>query len=901
MEASQTIDIQKNSLLSPVTLSSSCDQSRVSSVSPPRIIAVINKSGDGAVRSSLDQRFPQNTRRTRNMYHRRNYRSRSHSLDKSPPNRYRSRSRSSSPPKSYQSRSRGKVIRNRRSRSRSRSYRNQSSRSHSYRKMRKSRWSRSRSRSESASSHRKHSRGRCRSRSSSLKACHHGDSSDTRRIWETFNAELDALERMREEDERLYDKNPEKHPDYKLEWKKFYKRRVQEIVDCGYDPKLYNFESEWAYFWKCRMSTLINFDFERKKRTLRRRLNLPYTAEIDTNLKDFLSTKRIMSSPRLISTLRTVTAVEEQLGSLGPRVNCLLSEAISLHEISGKDPDCLLSNPETLVLLETVKEKLFGKIQSNIVRKGLEGAVKEALNSIDVLLQCYAPPMTAFIQNQQCASNEEVNLPQNSGVVVPVNVPGVGVMDRLAVAQQLADELVKQGKTNVTEAELQVLVNEVMGMIGGRAAQEKERGLTSLKETPHLQEPGLIPVAPSETSIPDPPSLNRNSSPLPKISDALDTLMSVLQSTMKKNQEPNTKSSDPFAHEWSSDDSDEPIINKNSPASSLVLKRPANDSEKQDKVDLEEDFGSISEPIKRMPSSERPGISASFAKKETPELYSYVKKSPSREIFKSEEKKVSAEKGGNERERFIFKTSLSPFSSRKETSNPLPNSEEIEEDEDLKVIGAWDSDSDIDLDSFGISNGPAYDKINAKKLSPDKYEKNMSLLNKSKRVLQNTCALQPTSVGADINLDAAIDNLMGELRNKNSKMDMVSSKPQSIAKPRNTNTLPRNIGQPILAQTEHMPANEVVMTQNYNVPYYYPQPYSAVQQVYYSNSYEPGRNQIGGPPYYNYNQGGNTAAYYGNYGNSVYSPANVQLPEYYGSQQTNMPSNPNIGTNYGVY
>lgn len=46
-----------------------------------------------------------------------------------------------------------------------------------------------------------------------------------------------------------------------------------------------------------------------------------------------------------------------------------------------------------------------------------------------------------------------------------VAVPGVGAVDKAAIARQLANALVAQGKTDVTQAELEQLINAVVSTL----------------------------------------------------------------------------------------------------------------------------------------------------------------------------------------------------------------------------------------------------------------------------------------------------------------------------------------------------------------------------------------------------------------------------------------------------
>jgi len=55
----------------------------------------------------------------------------------------------------------------------------------------------------------------------------------------------------------------------------------------------------------------------------------------------------------------------------------------------------------------------------------------------------------------------------------PVVVPGIGTMDKVAIAQQIAAALIAQGKTDVTQEELEHLISAVVGMAKASAGCER--------------------------------------------------------------------------------------------------------------------------------------------------------------------------------------------------------------------------------------------------------------------------------------------------------------------------------------------------------------------------------------------------------------------------------------------
>lgn len=44
-------------------------------------------------------------------------------------------------------------------------------------------------------------------------------------------------------------------------------------------------------------------------------------------------------------------------------------------------------------------------------------------------------------------------------------MPGIGTVDKVAIAKQIANALVQQGKTDVTQSELEQLINAVVSIL----------------------------------------------------------------------------------------------------------------------------------------------------------------------------------------------------------------------------------------------------------------------------------------------------------------------------------------------------------------------------------------------------------------------------------------------------
>lgn len=107
-----------------------------------------------------------------------------------------------------------------------------------------------------------------------------------------------------------------------------------------------------------------------------------------------------------------------------------------------------MDNEINIVLFETVKEKLKGQLLADLVEYAQEKAFKNAIKKIASLVH---------FAGERKKEKEKKN-PD------PLKVPGVGSVDKEAIAKQIATALVLQGKTDVTQAELEQLINAVVSL-----------------------------------------------------------------------------------------------------------------------------------------------------------------------------------------------------------------------------------------------------------------------------------------------------------------------------------------------------------------------------------------------------------------------------------------------------
>ncbi|KAM0736472.1 Uncharacterized protein ACS0PU_006121 [Formica fusca] len=429
-------------------------------------------------------------------------------------------------------------------------------------------------------------RSRSRSRSRSLQPLRERDK------WDKYREQIRRAEETLDRALKFHEKNPEKHPSYPDEWKKFWNRRYKELQAEGNDPSKHDFKPEWIEFWNKRMREIHNEQLQQRKEEIRKRLELPedkppekwipprrerererspvkrsrHRIESDDEV-EYVGTKMIKpeyydrhereymysaytrgrgsvyshSYPRtasrsrpiyyatpypvkeksptppvadesltedfeVVSLLRLLTALEGQLGSLGPKIVSLLSKALAAEKAKPNSAEELLYDEEVSVLFETVKEKLKGQLFAGMVEKMAITATKTAIQNIAKLLHRASEgkkkleeekkknkerellesskPAPSYVNRTAYTRPVEILTPSIKSE--PVSVPGIGTIDKVAIARQIAAALVAQGRTNVSQEELETLINAVVGMAEASKHSDKPvttadfvRGLTS--------------------------------------------------------------------------------------------------------------------------------------------------------------------------------------------------------------------------------------------------------------------------------------------------------------------------------------------------------------------------------------------------------------------------------------
>lgn len=370
-----------------------------------------------------------------------------------------------------------------------------------------------------------------------------------------FKRESEEIERDIKKKSRYYHTQPEKHPAYNGEWKVFWNRKQMEVKETGRDPAKYDYTPEWKVFWNERVEELYIHEYQERKRELKRKYNLSdeepkklskasrgqssrdENASKVGSLSDIKDTWKaltgndIKEEPRtpekpeyhtVLGILRQLSVLEPQLGSLGVTINKLLGKAISMEKAKKGSSEELLLNIENTVLLETIKEKFRGQLMAGIVERFNVYATRNAITNMSIILDDAPPPiMKEDIEKAEEAPKPVVAVakpkPAELKVITPtatasrkaageaVAVPGVGNIDRAAIAMQIANALLAQGKTDVSNEELAQLVEAVVGMAQKQNAEASEQEKKAEEEKMAKMEELVAPkeVKPTDMSEDD--------------------------------------------------------------------------------------------------------------------------------------------------------------------------------------------------------------------------------------------------------------------------------------------------------------------------------------------------------------------------------------------------------------
>jgi zinc finger CCCH domain-containing protein 13 len=151
----------------------------------------------------------------------------------------------------------------------------------------------------------------------------------------------------------------------------------------------------------------------------------------------------------LISVCRFLTALEPELGLLAKTIIDLLAKAVAEEKKKANSADNLLFDSENCNILETVKEKLKGVLTANLISSNKITAVKRAVQNIATLLHENSKKVKEN-RNEGSSSSFKVNSANDEDDSV--------AKAKLQIATAISEQLIKEGKFNVSAEELEALV-----------------------------------------------------------------------------------------------------------------------------------------------------------------------------------------------------------------------------------------------------------------------------------------------------------------------------------------------------------------------------------------------------------------------------------------------------------
>ncbi|XP_026726386.1 uncharacterized protein CG7065-like isoform X2 [Trichoplusia ni] len=146
-------------------------------------------------------------------------------------------------------------------------------------------------------------------------------------------------------------------------------------------------------------------------------------------------------------TLRQLVALEQYLGSLGPRVMDMLADALKMEKERANSSEELLEREAALVLLETAKEKLKGAAQAGLVAPGAAAAVRAAVVRVAATLHEADKRLSRRKQERLASVVKAVS-----------NAARKGEVNGSQTARQKALTLIARGRIDAKSEELATLV-----------------------------------------------------------------------------------------------------------------------------------------------------------------------------------------------------------------------------------------------------------------------------------------------------------------------------------------------------------------------------------------------------------------------------------------------------------
>ncbi|KAH8291678.1 hypothetical protein KR018_005288 [Drosophila ironensis] len=185
--------------------------------------------------------------------------------------------------------------------------------------------------------------------------------------------------------------------------------------------------------------------------------------------KDKESTEQIEEGPlTVVSVLRMLAAVEDHLGSLGPKALNLLSRALAIEMVQPNAADALLMNEDNCVFLETVKEKLKGILIAEVLDDPQKvRVVKKLITNIAAII--HQAKLAELVSGSPLGSSLTAG-------VQPYALP----FDRNLVAPKLASALLSRGVYGINNDDMTKLLHFIalLGKVNKQRRQISTDGLS---------------------------------------------------------------------------------------------------------------------------------------------------------------------------------------------------------------------------------------------------------------------------------------------------------------------------------------------------------------------------------------------------------------------------------------
>nr|XP_017006647.2 uncharacterized protein CG7065 [Drosophila takahashii] len=201
--------------------------------------------------------------------------------------------------------------------------------------------------------------------------------------------------------------------------------------------------------------------------------NMPKVRSISpavSSVKDKESSEIVEEGPlTVVSVLRMLSAVEEHLGSLGPKALNLLSKALAMEMAKPNAADDLLLNDDNCVFLETTKEKLKGILIAEVLDDPQKvRVVKKLITNIAAIIFQVTARGVPDVAEAKVKANANP---------APIQLP----FERNVVAPKLANALVLKGYYDVTTGDMNSLLHLLTLLVTvdkQRRQADKDNGLT---------------------------------------------------------------------------------------------------------------------------------------------------------------------------------------------------------------------------------------------------------------------------------------------------------------------------------------------------------------------------------------------------------------------------------------